>query len=696
MPQVTFAHLESLMGDPAADPQLFGFTAAQAYLRKRGIDTPELIDALGLRLMPACSLYQATSNSPWQSKSEDIAIVFPHQSPDWWSARLVSTQPVKAVKSGWDALTIQKSRAKMHCPSGVAPVAYHPPILDWQNIPQGTTIYIHESAIKSINGAKLGFYSVGLNGVYGWSSERKHSVQLVEGLIDLPWRACSLKPVIVFDSNVNTNPAVGAARQRLAEKLHVIFNVDVAALDVPMTDTGEHQGFDDWCQGKSEQEIRDWLTQPPTPIEVTGLRAELAKMNDEVVLVRNIGTIVEVESGIQMTRDAFVNTIYANRIYLDADDNPRSVAKAWMVSDTRVEVERLAYNPGQPKLTPQAFNLWPGMGIEPAQGPVDHWLALLEHGVPDLQLRHWLIKWFAYPLQNLGCKLDTYLLFYGPQGVGKNALIAPFHTMYGKNATTVSTEHFDTSFNDTYSARQFINIDELSGGGGRDGLKIANKIKMLTTSPTLWVNTKGKAEYEVDNHVNLVITSNHGDSIKLEEGDRRATVIRFGTREHIQPAPYWDAYWAWLDNGGAAALYDYLLRVDLTGFDPHGRAPHTEWKEEVTDATRGPIEKFVRDLWDDAYSTLPLLLKSARVLTPDQLGHAYALISMPEDPTRVTSGQKNRLYQIMSEIGFKKTSIKIDKEMKRLWVIDRTIDPADNDTLRQAYKSITSTTQSKF
>ena len=694
MPQVTFAHLESLMGTPAADSQLYGFTAAQAYLRKRGIDTPELIDALGLRLIPADKLYQATTSSPWQSRSEDIAIVLPHQSPDWWSARLVSTQPVKAVKSGWDALTLQKSRAKMHCPTGVPPVAYHPPILDWQNIPKGTPIYIHESAIKAINGAKLGYYSVGLNGVYGWSSERKHAVQLVEGLIDLPWRACALKPVIVFDSNVNTNPAVGAARQRLAEKLHVIFNVDVAALDVPMTPTGEHQGFDDWCQNRTPDEIRTFLTQPPIPIEVTGLRAELAKMNDEVVLVRRVGLVVEVETSIQMTRDAFVNTIYANRIYLDADDAPRSVAKAWMVSDTRVEVDKLAYNPGQPKLTAEAFNLWPGMGVEPQQGPVDPWLDLLAHGVPDLPLRHWLIKWFAYPLQNLGAKMDTNLLLFGSQGVGKNALIAPFSIIYGKNATTVSKEHFDTAFNDTYAARQFINIDELSGGGGKDGQKIANKIKMLTTSPTLWVNSKGKAEYEVDNHVNLVITSNHSDCLKLEENDRRATVIQFGTREHIKPAPYWDAYFTWLANGGAAHLYAYLLSVDLTDFDPHGRAPHTEWKAQITDATRGPIEAFVRELWDDPQSILEQtfpLMKNARVLTAEHLLMAY----MPEENKR-TPGLKVKIGHCMTDVGFKRPELKIDGRKERPWIIDRTIDISDNEAIRKAFTAIKSTTQSKF
>jgi hypothetical protein len=210
-------------------------------------------------------------------------------------------------------------------------------------------------------------------------------------------------------------------------------------------------------------------------------------------------------------------------------------------------------------------------------------------------------------------------------------------------------------------------------------LAIANKIKMLTTSPTLWVNSKGKAEYPVDNHANLVITSNHSDCIKLEEGDRRATVVQFGTREHIQPAPYWDAYFAWTKAGGPAALYDHLLHVDLTTFDPHGRALFTEWKEQVTDATRGPMQKFARDLWDDV-CTLPLLMRSAGVLTPEQLATAYK----PDD-RGATPNLKNVLGKAMANEGFKSVKIKIDGEQLRLWIIDRAIDPTDNAAIRKAY-----------
>lgn len=691
MPTVTYTHLESLMGPQAADQQLHGYQIALEYLRRRGIDTPALIDALGLRFMFADRMFDATSNLPFKSQDDRIAIIFPHPQQDWWSARLVTTQPV-APATGFGALTIPRKQSKMHCPTGIAPTAYRPPLLDWDNIPKHSPIYIHESAIKSINSAKLGYYAIGLNGVQGWSS-KKYDKPLVDNLIDLPWKLLDLKPIIVFDSNVTTNVNVAAARQHLADRLHLMFGVAVATLDVPPAPDGTDQGFDDYAQQLTPQQLHDFHTQPPTPIEIGGYQSALSDMNAKVAVVRNISRIVEIDTGTQMTRAAFTDVNYAHVMCEDAEGNTRNFPKMWMADHRRTEVERLVYSPGQPKLTPQMLNLWTGMGTDPVAGPVDPWLALLEHGVPDLALRHWLIKWFAYPIQNLGGKLNTYLLFYGPQGVGKNALLAPFLQIYGVNSSVLSRERLVSDFNEGYAAKQFVNLDELHGGNSAEAVLIANKLKMLTTGNTLTVNGKGKATYDVDNHVNLVITSNYSDCIKLDEGDRRAAVIQFGTREHIIKAQdYWDAYFAWAGTTGPAHLHDYLQRVDLTGFDPHGRAPTTEWKEQVTDATRGPMEKFVRDLWEDSESALPVLMRKARVLTPDQLAIAY----MPEETHKITPGLKNTLGQRMTDAGFKAAKIKVDGGQKRVWILDRTLEPTDFEALRQAYKSITSTTQSKF
>jgi hypothetical protein len=237
-----------------------------------------------------------------------------------------------------------------------------------------------------------------------------------------------------------------------------------------------------------------------------------------------------------------------------------------------------------------------------------------------------------------------------------------------------------------YTARQFVNLDEIHGGNEAGAIAITNRIKMLTTSEELTVNTKGVPEYVIKNYVNLVTTSNYSDSVKLDDGDRRAFVLLFGRRDTKVEQEFWDDYWAWVNGDGPAALYSFLLDVDMNGFDPAGWAPMTEWKEMVTDATRGAMEKWVRDLWDDPDSVLPPILRGAKVLTPEQVGAAY----YPDEPSKNTPGLRNAIGQRMQDQGFKRAEVKVDGAKKRFWIVGDRDKEWSNDEVRGACKAIKS------
>jgi len=44
---------------------------------------------------------------------------------------------------------------------------------------------------------------------------------------------------------------------------------------------------------------------------------------------------------------------------------------------------------------------------------------LLTNNVKDEFLRQWIIAWCAYPLQNVGAKMNSYLLVFGPSERGR-------------------------------------------------------------------------------------------------------------------------------------------------------------------------------------------------------------------------------------------------------------------------------------
>lgn len=668
-----------------------GIAKVYQYLRDRGI-TEQDVQELGLHIVPARELI-ARARGGAMVDDPRLAIVFPHadasgKTIDWWSARLVDAglRP-RSVTPSFTELT-DKKWGKMFCPPVEAPHAYLVPTLDWMQMQRGDKVYIHESCIKAIAGAKLGYWSVGLNGVRGWSS-RKHGIAMVEELRGLPWKALDLQPIIVFDSNAATNWDVQHAISSLASKIKEFTGKEARHLLLPKSDDGRDWGFDDFVVARGEAESHAFLDAEGVEIEISEKEVLKMELNEKVCVVRSLGKIVEQESGTIMSRQTFIDVNYATYVAVEETKDGKAsqvnVPRLWLADSRRMEVNAIEYSPGRDLLVPGDFlNAWRGMGLEPGVGDVSHWLSLLERNIPDAELRKWVIQWFAYPLQNLGAKLNTYIHMYGPPGTGKNALLAPLLAIYGDNGISLGKERIVSDFNSVYAKKQFINLDELHGGSERDALGITNKIKRLTTDPRLTVNTKGQAEYEVDNHINLVTTSNYADSIKLDENDRRACVIMFGTKDTtIKDRGYWEGYFEWVNGAGSAALFDYLLGVDLEGFNPKGWAPETEWKEIVTDSTRGAMEKWVRDLWEDPDLVLPRMMQGTQIMSPEQLGAAY----VGDDTNKNTPGLRNSIGVRMQDIGFRRTpQVKIDGKPMRFWVVGGRDKEWTNDEIRSAYK----------
>ena len=582
------------------------------YLIKRGINR-QTAEAAGLHIMPAIELIAAARRSPNIKGADNrMAVVFPHwrlgqsEPIEWWSSRLVESADkpaVRLVASFGDYIDPtapvghRHKPGKMFCPPNEPPHAYLVPdaILPWNTLKREDRVYIHESCIKALNSAVLGFHSVGLNGVQGWRS-RKHDIALVEELRDLPWKALHLQPVIVFDSNTIDNWQVQEARTALAAKLYEVTGRHAVGLTPPKYE-GEDQGFDDFRVRVGDEAAYKFLDEGPfEDIEISELQRMMIELSSQVCVVRELGRIADQATGDLMSRQVFTDVNYAHYVAeIEDGDDARNVnvPKLWLANPRRVEAQSLEYSPGMGRLVPSKYgipnlNLWHGMGCEPEPGDVEPWLELLVNNIHDEDLRQWIIAWFAYPLQNPGSKLNSYLLIFGPSGMGKDRFIKPFHSIYGKNSVTIGKDTIKSSFTSLYSMRQFVQIDELARAKG-DEDTVSQKVKALTTQEMVVVNRKGQPEYEIRNHANLVITSNYVDCIKLDQDDRRACVLKWmNSLDRRGDQRYWMAYSKWADTVGPGALYAWLLEKDISWFDPTAWAMATPWKEIVKEAAMAP------------------------------------------------------------------------------------------------------------
>src|SRR3546814_11107326 len=89
-------------------------------------------------------------------------------------------------------------------------------------------------------------------------------------------------------------------------------------------------------------------------------------------------------------------------------------------------------------------------------------------------------------------------------------------------------------------------------------------------------------------------------------------------------------YDLWLDSGGASAIFDYLLQLDTSDFNPAGRAFDTPAKQRIISDTQSDLGAWVRRLLDD-----PAHVLRAGNLTPNPALFTHPpLPHLPHPPTR--------------------------------------------------------------
>jgi hypothetical protein len=88
--------------------------------------------------------------------------------------------------------------------------------------------------------------------------------------------------------------------------------------------------------------------------------------------------------------------------------------------------------------------------------------------------------------------------------------------------------------------------------------------------------------------------SNHDDPIAPDQADRRYWVHRCLITEK-PPRSYFEALYRWLDNGGDAKLFRWLLDRDISKFDHLEPPPMTAAKQEMIDLAQPAPVRWCRE-----------------------------------------------------------------------------------------------------
>ncbi|AYO01067.1 DNA primase [Pseudomonas sp. LTGT-11-2Z] len=266
----------------------------------------------------------------------------------------------------------------------------------------------------------------------------------------------------------------------------------------------------------------------------------------------------------------------------------------WLNSPERrvVDVDHIVFDPTMTKDPAIYINTFEGLPLEPVRDDAAcenlRWLiSFLCNN--DAEALDWLVKWLAYPLQHMGAKMDTAILFHSTmEGSGKSLLFADIMgELYGRYGATVGQAQLEGNFNAWQSGKLWAVFEEVVSRDQR--YNQVGKIKHMITGKTVRMESKFINGWEESNHMNSAFLSNEIMPWPISEDDRRMLVM---WPLETLPAERQKVIARELANGGVAALYGWLLDVDLGDFNQRTRPPKTEARQRLVELSRTAWQTF--------------------------------------------------------------------------------------------------------
>lgn len=277
----------------------------------------------------------------------------------------------------------------------------------------------------------------------------------------------------------------------------------------------------------------------------------------------------------------------------------RDAYKEWETNPLKLVVQpsQLVFDPTK-TCSSDCINMFSSLPMEPKKGDCADLLELLMHLMgevsEDLKVHaaavNFVLSWLAYPLQNPGAKMATALLFHGPQGTGKNLFFEAYAKIFGEYASVIGQAQLESKYNIWASRKLLILGDEIVASNELTHFK--NALKSYVTSETIQIEAKFLSTRSEKNHANFVFLSNDNRPLALEKDDRRHFVV-------YAPAKRTDDLYTRvsqsIDEGAVAALYQFLMDYDLSGFHSHTLPPVTAAKADLVELGLKPAERFTRE-----------------------------------------------------------------------------------------------------
>lgn len=637
-----------------------------AFKDKLATSALDLADAKKLKFTTHQSLSSITDSFPAIS-----GFKIPYFDVNGKPIEFFRVRTLQDSRSSFDLLAGKKQQRYMQ-PAKTAAMLYMPPNEKWSEITTNTTIpiTITEGELKAACACKYGVPTIGLGGVWSFM-QSKAGKSLIDEFKLFEWADRDV--FICYDSDAATNPDIVRAEIKLAEQLTTLGAVvHVCRIKA---DGEDKWGIDDFILHKGPDAF---TAEVILTAEKFAKTEALHNFNQEVVYVKRPGVVFVYEDGVAVAPQHIVAHRFSDRKYEERSLNAAgtqqitklvSTAAKWLEWPHRASVGSITYAPGQPRITDSnQLNQWTAWGVaEPKKGDVKPWKEMLDRiftGAPP-EYRVWFERWCAYPLQHPGTKMNSAALFWGSvKGSGKTIIGTVLMELYGANAVELKDAGLEDPRNEWAVNKQFVLADDITGHGNR---KLANRLKTMITQKTILLNPKYVPSYTIPDCINYFFTSNDPDAFFLEDGERRYFIHEVPTDVGKLPFELRDRVVKWRDSeAGIAALFDYLLHLDLGDFDPQADALETRAKQDMTNISKSEIAMWVLHLREEPEAVLNANKLLGDLYTADELYRLY-------DPNKDKRASPNALSRELKRAGYDKAgandTLKVASGIKRIYIV---------------------------
>ena len=285
----------------------------------------------------------------------------------------------------------------------------------------------------------------------------------------------------------------------------------------------------------------------------------------------------------------------------------KPVPQAWLEAKNRLSVFGLRYAPGAGRVFEEAGREWFNSFWMPSYKdvPIDpmHATSFLKHMellVPVAEEREIVLDWLAHTLQRPGVRNKFALLMVAHhEGTGRGWLVEVMKRVLGaQNVKPIGMKEFEGAFHDGF-IECLLNVVEEVCANNESKFIVSEEMKDHITAQSRVANKKYGAKEQVNLYNNILLQSNHTDALAVRDTDRRVMVVQ--TDAQPRSDVYYEALYALKDDPAFINSIGALLAArDLTAFERLTRAPETQAKTDMIDATTSDLDLIVDQFLTEA------------------------------------------------------------------------------------------------